>query len=660
MSTHPDASVLETKSNDIEAPHYQDDVNEATARFLLDDDGESVWDDEFDSAIIESEVVAPNTDITTDTDTEQASRPKRRLYFIFIVMPVLIVCLAIGASLNYLLQHMWSTPSDPVDANAILEHFMQHDLPSYSVRAIHHNDTSPQHRALVWLGEDPKLRKYPAWKRKQRYALATFYYSVGGEHWNYSRQQLEANYYGKDSSKLWMSYDVDECDWYSSSDNPVVNVNTNPVCAKNGKYRSLHLSDMNLAGTLPDELELLFGMESIRLVSYQEDILGRLPRRLGLLASLHTLILNGIGLAGEIPDGFARCSGLQHVDLSRNFLSGPLPIFIFSAWRNLISLSIETNLFTGRVADVDDSVIAHWSKSLVSLDLSDNSLSGSIGHAIGNHLSSLESLKLMDNNLEGEIPENLKLLSQLQELLLFKNRLTGKIPTHLGELKRLRTLDVGGNFLSGEVPTFLGSLGQLTNLNLAENDLHGHIPSNLGDLTNLRIFHMHANHFSGPIPRTLGQLTSIREMFLWRNNLAGTVPSEIGALTNMMMFDMSANQISGQLPSEIGLWSNVVNLSLFGNALTGTIPSEIGGMTALQKFWINTNALSGQLPTTIGLATNLIEIVAYENDLSGSLPDEVSHAVCDGRIIGLCSVLPRLLTPISLNVAWHVTRTYHV
>jgi hypothetical protein len=312
--TQPDASVLGTNANDIEAPHYQDDENKDTAHFLLDDDDdddddESAWEDEFDHGIIESEVVAADTDIDTNIDTEQASRPRRRLYFaILIGMLVLTVALAVGLSLNKdglslnkdLLQQIWSTPSGPVDdedGNILLDHFIQHDLPSYSVRAIHHNDASPQHRALIWLGEDPNLGKYPAWKRKQRFALATFYYSVGGEHWNYNRRQLEeANYYGTDDSKLWMSYDVDECDWYSSTSS---DVNTDPVCAENGEYRSLHLSDLNLAGTLPDELEMLFGLESIQLVSYQEDIMGRLPSRLGLLTSLHTLVLNGLGLAGE-------------------------------------------------------------------------------------------------------------------------------------------------------------------------------------------------------------------------------------------------------------------------------------------------------------------------------------------------------------------------
>jgi hypothetical protein len=79
--------------SDIEAPHYYDDENIDTAHFLLDDDndnddGESTWDDEFDhDVIIESEVVAADTNIATAAarSTEQASRPKRRLYFAIVI-----------------------------------------------------------------------------------------------------------------------------------------------------------------------------------------------------------------------------------------------------------------------------------------------------------------------------------------------------------------------------------------------------------------------------------------------------------------------------------------------------------------------------------------------------------------------------------------------
>jgi hypothetical protein len=448
MSLFP---IRETSEHEASS-HYQDDANEATVHFLMDDsadDEEAAWDDEDRRAIVESEVV---------TDTDTTSRPKCRLDFIIVGLLVLIVTLAVGVSLNKdQLQRIWWTRSASVDGNIILEHFIRYDLPSYSVRAIHDNASSPQHRALDWLGEDPKLHTYPAWKRQQRFALATFYYSLGGEHWNIidnndngNRRQLEANYYGKDNSKLWMSYNVDECEWYSSDDTAV---NTNPVCTENGEYTSLHLDDLNLAGILPDELSLLSGLESIRLVSDQENIMGKLPSRLGLLKSLRTLILHGLGLGGEIPDGFARCTGLHQVDLSRNYLSGPLPIPVLSAWTNIMDLNLGSNLFTGRITDVSEIVFKRWSQSLVSLDLSDNSLSGSIGHAIGNHLTSLESLKLMDNDLEGEIPDNLKLLSHLQELTLYKNHLTGKIPTHLAELGKLLTLDIGGNFLSGDIPT---------------------------------------------------------------------------------------------------------------------------------------------------------------------------------------------------------------
>ena len=73
-------------------------------------------------------------------------------------------------------------------------------LPQDSVAAIKRNG-SPQSDALQWLLDDPNLPDYPDWRKIQRYALATFFYSMEGEIWL--------------MAKNWLSYNHSECTWHS-------------------------------------------------------------------------------------------------------------------------------------------------------------------------------------------------------------------------------------------------------------------------------------------------------------------------------------------------------------------------------------------------------------------------------------------------------------
>jgi hypothetical protein len=108
----------------------------------------------------------------------------------------------------------------------------------------------------------------------------------------------------------------------------------------------------------------------------------RLPSRLSSSSSLHTLILNGLGFGGEIPDSFASWTGLRVVDLSRNYLSGPLPTFVLSAWKNRIPTHLAS---LGR---------------LTNLNLAENDPSGSIPPELGD-MTNLRIFHLHANHLSG-------------------------------------------------------------------------------------------------------------------------------------------------------------------------------------------------------------------------------------------------------------------
>ena len=68
-----------------------------------------------------------------------------------------------------------------------------------------------------------------------RYALATLYYSTGGENWN--------------NQTGWL-VDPDVCNWYPQ----VVSTPPTSICADNGDVLFMSLGNNVLVGTLPVEL----------------------------------------------------------------------------------------------------------------------------------------------------------------------------------------------------------------------------------------------------------------------------------------------------------------------------------------------------------------------------------------------------------------------
>ncbi|KAF2320661.1 hypothetical protein GH714_029867 [Hevea brasiliensis] len=147
--------------------------------------------------------------------------------------------------------------------------------------------------------------------------------------------------------------------------------------------------------------------------------------------------------------------------------------------------------------------------SLVVLDLSGNSLSGSIPSSIGN-CSFLNAMDLSFNKLSGEIPLSFSRLNQLRSLHLSNNKLTGSLPSSFLNLSNLETLDLGNNRLSCEIPPWIGSgFADLRILSLRSNAFFGEIPSTLSNLSSLQVLDLAKNNLAGSIPVTFGDFKAM-------------------------------------------------------------------------------------------------------------------------------------------------------
>ncbi|KAK3131682.1 hypothetical protein QOZ80_6AG0509920 [Eleusine coracana subsp. coracana] len=207
---------------------------------------------------------------------------------------------------------------------------------------------------------------------------------------------------------------------------------------------------------------------------------------------------------------------------------------------------------------------------LVSLDLSNNNLSGSIPQEVAS-LSKLETWHFNNNHLSGSFPPGSSLLRNLQSLWMFDTYIDGPIPEFIQNLTNLKDLRIYGMKLHGPVPTnfsklinleylmlgdldgnnssfgFIGNWANLSTLSLRKCGLMGHLPGSAPNLQKLNYLDLRSNNLSGPIVQLLPYKNS-DYIFVGENNFNGHLPSEI--VQASFALDVSNNPlVTGTLPN---------------------------------------------------------------------------------------------------------------
>jgi hypothetical protein len=414
-------------------------------------------------------------------------RRKRQIaisVLVALAVTAIIVGLSVGLSANRLA--LPATPSPTPVPTSQLDQRFRLTLPPHTLESIR-NMSSPQYYAYEWATEidqvpwieapdDETLRLT---RMKQRFALATLFYSAGGS--------------AKWSNRSgWLNSTANECNWYGCCCGTNCPLNGNDDGGEDLAW--LDLSRNRLGSSLPREIGLLTSLTHLDFS--KNTLMGSVPSELGLLSALTSFNVYSNRLYSPIPAQLVFLTNMQLLDLSFNAFTGPIPT--------------EMNQL----------------RSLTVLDLNNNWLASTIPTELG-LLTNLQILYLFQNLLTGPIPNHLSQLSKLTELLLSMNQLTSTIPTQLGLLTSLEALGAGRNVLTGPIPTELGALRGVTSLSLLTNRINSTIPTQLGRLTNMCCLGLNTNALTGTIPSELALMTSLAGVRLGENRLTGSVPAEI-------------------------------------------------------------------------------------------------------------------------------------
>ncbi|XP_039169299.1 receptor-like protein 7 [Eucalyptus grandis] len=389
------------------------------------------------------------------------------------------------------------------------------------------------------------------------------------------------------------------------------------------------------------------------------------PKFLGYPGILENIYLSNNKIGGSIPMWMWNGSreSLLAMDLSHNFLTGfgnnqinlPLPMLIFldissnqlktelpSPPPLVAYYNISQNFLFGEIQSVCSG------RSLIILDLFNNSLNGTIPPCVGN-INYLSTLNLRKNKLVGMIPSAYPKGCVLEIIDLSENRLQGPVPRSLANCTKLEYLNLAHNQILDEFPLWLSELNELKVVILKFNKFHGPIEAYQSqfNFSYMHIMDLSYNSFSGELPSKLLQSFHAMEVITKQERLeymktlalrpsdnlsVGVVDYHMKLINKgtemeyskvpfaLMQIDFSNNKFKGHIPDLIGDLKSLILLNLSSNVLTGSIPPSLANLTLLESLDLSRNKLSGEIPQKLAQLTFLSSFNVSDNQLSGPIP----------------------------------------
>ncbi|KAJ9160181.1 hypothetical protein P3X46_025605 [Hevea brasiliensis] len=369
------------------------------------------------------------------------------------------------------------------------------------------------------------------------------------------------------------------------------------------QLRDLDLSEVNMSLVAPSSLmNLSFSLTSLNLHSCSLE--GKFPdiSHLSVLISLD--LSDNYDLIQEstyFKKLAQNLTQLQELDLSGVNMSLVALSSLMNLSSSLTSLKISRSQLHGKFPDIREvsSAVCELN-SLEILDLSNNSLNGSMPQCLGNFSNNLSVLHLGMNKFHGTILETFSVGSNLRYLNINGNQLQGRIPPSISNCINLEILDLGNNNIDDTFPHFLETLSKLQILILKSNKFHGLVKGTSANYSfpKLRIFDLSNNMFSGPLPAEY--FNNFKAMMIFDLNM-----KYMGA-PNDSSYDYSVSLTLKGLEIElVKIQTLLTSIDL--------IPMQLTYLTFLEVFRVSHNQLEGPIPE--GKQFNTFDSTSYEGNL---------------------------------------------
>ncbi len=397
----------------------------------------------------------------------------------------------------------------------------------------------------------------------------------------------------------------------------------------------LFLYGNRIIGQIPKEIGYLTNLTS--LVLSENSITGTLPTELNLLSnlvilSLHRSTRNGPGIKGPLL-AFDQLVNVQELYLGGNSISGSIPKNFFNSAADGDELYVELadNLITGTIP----SSLAKFES--LSIILTGNKISGIendicsktnwLNGEVGNYgcdailcppgsyselgrQSSLDSAcHPCENDTDAPFFGSVACYNKNGEMVLTERKILEKFYVEAGG----SNWKSSENWLSDNLPicswwgincTTIDGTPHVTGIQLGENQLTGTVSPYIFLIPHLKILNLISNDITVSFGYA-AQPSMLEELYL--SNTQITNITGIGTLGNLTVLHVADSYLA-DLPSEVFSLKNLVELDISHNDLKGTLPSEIGNLNNLVSLRAYGNFFSGQIPSSVGRLVRLVHL----------------------------------------------------
>ncbi|KAM0949541.1 putative leucine-rich repeat-containing, plant-type, leucine-rich repeat domain superfamily [Dioscorea sansibarensis] len=361
------------------------------------------------------------------------------------------------------------------------------------------------------------------------------------------------------------------------------------------------------SGCIKDSLEILSWVFS--------ELTGHFPDWLGNLKSLKMLNLYGNSFYGPFLQ--LGLHSLKKLDISRNTLNGSVPVNLGQLYPGLEFLDFAYNNLTGVLTEAHLAGLAN----LQHLGVSANEFRVDLGSQWVPPLG-LKMLHMWNSKLGPGFPSWIQKLENLSVVFLSNAGISDTLPDWFWNFsKNLRLVDLSHNDIRGKIPASLKHLSNLLYVDLSGNSFEGSVSQFPANLEYLLLF---SNKITGRIPETLCHLKKLEALDLSKNQLIGEIPDcwNRSLQPRLFTFNLSDNKLSGgNLPVSLRNCRALRTLDLGQNKISGSIPTWLAkSLVSLEALRLRSNMFVGSIPPGLGNLTALRVIDFAYNHFSGTIP----------------------------------------